>query len=96
MPVPGQETRIPNEKEASSVGGDNFKTIFDKQKPCENDDDEEKEKQTECFDSFICWFWIIQNSDPKQLGFFLEFLSSNKLLYSRTQQEETTSTQYRC
>lgn len=43
-PVPGLETRITNEKEASFVGGDNFKTIFDKQKPCENDDERKKSK----------------------------------------------------
>lgn len=47
-------------------------------------------------DSFIALVWIIQNSDPRSCGFFLKFLSSNKLLHSRTQQEETKSTQYRC
>ena len=45
--VPSQETKIPNEKEASSVVKENFKIIFDKQQSCENDYDE-KGKQMKC------------------------------------------------
>ena len=45
--VPCQETKIPNEKEASSVVNDSFKIIFDKQKSCENDY-EEKGEQMKC------------------------------------------------
>lgn len=76
--VPCQETKIPNEKEASSVANDNFKIIFDKQKSCENDY-EEKGEQMKC----MLWsFYCFGLDCPKQWskGAVLFFSSSSHLI----------------